>query len=264
MLSCKAIICVTLMATGGASGCRSSREAPPAQHTVRPIGTTEDLPGSNGDKGADEYAATRRLMVAEQIAARDVTDPLVLQAMRTVPRHEFVPENVRTYAYQDRPLPVGHDQTISQPYVVAAMTELAQIDGKSRVLEVGTGSGYQAAVLAEIADEVYSIEIVEPLAKTAAATLKRLGYDSIHLRTGDGYLGWPEAAPFDAIIVTAAPPVIPAPLKEQLEVGGHLVIPVGQYYQELMVVTKTDEGFDEKTVFPVRFVPMTGKAQRPE
>ena len=244
---------VALAATLGV-GCHNSD--PPSQNTVWRVNT------KGSDSEIDDLTSTRWLMVSEQIAARGVKDPDVLAAMRKVPRHEFVPAGLRTYAYQDRPLPVGHNQTISQPYVVAAMTELAEIDGDSRVLEVGTGSGYQAAVLAEIAAEVYSIEIVEPLARSAAETLTRLGYGSIRLRVGDGYQGWPEAAPFDAIIVTAAPPKIPPPLKEQLAVGGHLVIPIGEHRQELRVIARGERKFEERSVFPVAFVPMTGEAQR--
>ncbi len=202
-------------------------------------------------------------MVAQQIAARGVKDPRVLAAMRRVPRHEFVPDALREMAYEDRPLPIAAEQTISQPYVVGAMTELADVSPTSVVLEVGTGSGYQTAVLAEIAREVYSIEIIPELGAQAAATLERLGYDDVHLRVGDGYAGWPEAAPFDAIVVTAAPPHVPQPLLDQLAVGGHLVIPVGAYQQELLVITRTDDGYTRRSVFPVRFVPMTGEAQDP-
>ena len=201
-------------------------------------------------------------MVSRQIEARDVRDPRVLGAMRKVPRHLFVPESGRPNAYDDRPLPIGYRQTISQPYIVALMSELAEVRPGDRVLEVGTGSGYQAAVLAEIGARVFSIEIVEPLAKRATATLDALGYGTkVEVRTGDGYAGWPTHAPFDAIVVTAAPPKIPEPLKQQLKVGGHLVIPVGDYFQHLKVVTRTKKGFRERSVTPVRFVPMTGKAQ---
>ena len=201
-------------------------------------------------------------MVATQIAARGVQDPRVLDAMRAVPRHEFVPESLRHLAYDDGPLPIGHDQTISQPYIVAAMTELAAIDEGSKVLEIGTGSGYQAAVLATIAREIYTIEIVETLSLRAADTLARLGFDNVHLRVGDGYAGWPEQAPFDAILVTAAPPAIPQPLIDQLAIGGRMVIPVGTRHQELRVLTKMQDHVVQHTVFPVRFVPMTGTAQQ--
>jgi protein-L-isoaspartate(D-aspartate) O-methyltransferase len=177
-----------------------------------------------------------------------------------VPRHRFVPELQRASAYEDRPLPIGHQQTISQPYIVALMSELADLKPGERVLEVGTGSGYQAAVLAEMGVEVFSIEIVEPLAKQAAATLKELGY-AVTVRHGDGYAGWPEQAPFDAILVTAAPPHIPEPLEAQLALGGRLVIPVGQHFQSLVRVTRTEKGLRKQKVLPVRFVPMTGEVQ---
>jgi len=201
-------------------------------------------------------------MVSEQIEARDVRDRRVLDAMRKVPRHRFVPESQRPSAYRDRPLPIGHRQTISQPYIVALMTELAQVKPGDRVLEVGTGSGYQAAVLAEMGAQVYSIEIVEPLARRAEATLGELGYGGkVTVRTGDGYAGWPSKAPFDAVVVTAAPPKVPEPLKQQLNLGGRLVIPVGDFYQRLQVIRRTEKGFRTRTVIPVRFVPMTGRAQ---
>jgi protein-L-isoaspartate(D-aspartate) O-methyltransferase len=186
-----------------------------------------------------------------------IRDERVLAALRRVPRHEFVPEGERAAAYANHPLPIGRGQTISQPYIVAAMTELAALDAGSRVLEIGTGSGYQAAVLAELAGEVYTIEIIPELARDAAARLARLGYGRVHVRAGDGYRGWPEEAPFDAIVVTAAPPEVPAPLEEQLGMGGRLVIPVGDYFQELRVITRTATGLRERAVFPVRFVPMT-------
>lgn len=200
-------------------------------------------------------------MVSQQIEARGVRDPRVLAAMRKVPRHEFVPEEQVPLAYEDHPLPIGHEQTISQPYIVAAMSELANVGPGARVLEIGTGSGYQAAILAELGAQVFSIEIVEPLAKSAAATLARLGYDQVHVRAGDGTRGWPDEAPFDAVIVTAAPPRVPEPLKEQTKVGGRLVIPVGEDHQELLVLTRTPKGFVERTIFAVRFVPMTGEAR---
>ena len=201
-------------------------------------------------------------MVSSQIESRGVRDPGVLRAMRAVPRHRFVPASQRASAYDDRPLPIGHQQTISQPYIVALMSELADVEPGDTVLEVGTGSGYQAAVLAEMGAKVFSIEIVEPLAKQAKATLTELGYD-VTVRQGDGYAGWPEHAPFDAVLVTAAPPHIPAPLKQQLKIGGRLVIPVGTRFQSLLRVTRTTDGFREEEVLPVRFVPMTGEVQSP-
>jgi protein-L-isoaspartate(D-aspartate) O-methyltransferase len=214
-------------------------------------------------RAEDPWARPRARMVEDQIAARGVADPRVLEAMRKVPRHELVPEEVRDQAYEDHPLPIGYDQTISQPYIVAVMTEAARLGPGDKVLEVGTGSGYQAAVLAELGAEVYSIEIVEPLATRTAGDLERIGYGRIHLRTGDGYRGWPEAAPFDAVIVTAAPPEVPRPLIDQLAVGGRLVIPVGDdgAVQELRVITRTEDGATTETLFQVRFVPMTGEAQ---
>ncbi|HSP66398.1 MAG TPA: protein-L-isoaspartate(D-aspartate) O-methyltransferase [Bryobacteraceae bacterium] len=201
-------------------------------------------------------------MVTDQIMARGVHDPLVLEAMNRVERHRFVPPGWERDAYLDGPLPIGDGQTISQPYIVALMTEMARIGAKSRVLEIGTGSGYQAAVLAEIAKEVYTIEIIERLGFLARETLEQLHYRNIQLRIGDGYQGWPDAAPFDAILVTAAPSHIPPPLVDQLVMGGRLVIPVGSFYQELEVIRRTELGVEKESVIPVRFVPMTGKAQR--
>ncbi len=198
-------------------------------------------------------------MVDEQIAARDIKNPVVLEAMRRVPRHEFVPEPLRGNAYADSPLPIGHDQTISQPYIVAYMTEALELDRSHRVLEIGTGSGYQAAVLGEIAKEVYTIEIVAPLAEGARAILKQLGYANVQVRTGNGYLGWPEQAPFDRVIVTAAPDDIPPALVEQLKPGGLMAIPVGVGTQELRILRRTETGMQTLRTLPVRFVPMTGK-----
>jgi protein-L-isoaspartate(D-aspartate) O-methyltransferase len=210
----------------------------------------------------DPFAAARAKMVDDTIVARGITDARVLAAMRHVPRHEFVPDDLRARAYEDTPLSIGFDQTISQPYIVATMTEAAHLVPGERVLEIGTGSGYQSAVLAELGVDVYSIEIVEPLAKRTHALLARLGYDKLHLRIGDGYHGWPEAAPFDAIIVTAAPHEIPKPLIDQLAIGGHLVIPVGTDDQQLKVITRQADKTTTETMFDVRFVPMTGESQR--
>lgn len=219
----------------------------------------------NGGSGAatseEELAKLRQEMVSRQIVARGVKDRVVLEAMKKVKRHEFVMPGQEREAYADGPLPIGEGQTISQPYIVALMTELAQIDKNSRVLEIGTGSGYQAAVLGEIAKEVYSIEIVESLGKQAQKKLKSLGYNNIEVRIGDGYKGWREAAPFDAILVTAAPDHIPQPLLDQLKSDGRLVIPVGELYQELEVVYKVGGELKREKVIPVRFVPMTGEAQ---
>jgi len=208
------------------------------------------------------FARAREEMVATQIAARGVRDPRTLAAMRKVARHLFVPPAVAGQAYEDHPLPIGHGQTISQPYIVAFMTEALALEGGETVLEVGTGSGYQAAVLGEIAARVHTIEIVAPLAEEAAALLKKLGYANVEVRAGDGYLGWPEAAPFDAIMVTAAAPRVPEPLKQQLKDGGRLILPVGDEWQELVVITRRGDRFEEKRVLPVRFVPMTGKVRQ--
>ena len=212
--------------------------------------------------GTEDYARARERMVEEQIEARGIKDSLVLAAMRKVPRHLFVPERYRSEAYADHPLPIGYGQTISQPYIVAYMTEALRLKGGEKVLEIGTGSGYQAAVLAEIADSVFTIEIIPELAESARERLRRLGYKNIFVLCGDGYRGWPEHAPFDAIIVTAAPDHIPGPLVEQLKVGGRMVIPVGSVYQELFLVVKTERGVEKRSLLPVRFVPMTGEAQR--
>lgn len=210
----------------------------------------------------ERLARARESMVATQIAARGVRDPLTLAALRKVPRHRFVPAASVGQAYEDYPLPIGHSQTISQPYIVGFMTEALGLRGGETVLEVGTGSGYQAAVLAQIAGRVFTIEIVAPLAESAAATLRSLGCANVEVRAGDGYAGWPEAAPFDAIMVTAAAPRIPEPLKQQLKDGGRLVLPLGDDWQELVVVTRRGERFEEKRVLPVRFVPMTGKVRQ--
>jgi protein-L-isoaspartate(D-aspartate) O-methyltransferase len=211
---------------------------------------------------SDQVRAARERMVREQIMARGVRDPRVLEALREVPRHLFVPKEMQSLAYTDEPLPIGYGQTISQPYVVAFMSEALELKPQDRVLEIGTGSGYQAAVLAHLAREVYSIEIIEPLAKEAAQRLRQLGYANLHLRTGDGYRGWPEAAPFDAIIVTAAPEHVPPPLVEQLREGGRLVLPLGGAEQALIRIRRTRQGIRKETLLPVRFVPMIGEAQK--
>ena len=200
-------------------------------------------------------------MIREQLlgAGRNITNARVLAAMEKVPRQEFVPEQYRNRAYDDRPLPIGYDQTISQPYIVAFMTEQLDPQPMDRVLEIGTGSGYQAAVLAQLVAEVYTIEIIEPLAQRAEADLKRLGYTNIRVRAGDGSRGWPEAAPFDAIIVTCAPEKVPPPLVEQFRDGGRMIIPIGPLGdQELVLLRKQGEQLEQRVVLPVRFVPMTG------
>lgn len=213
---------------------------------------------------ADPFAAERERMVREDIAARGVKNPAVLEAMRTTPRHLFVPESVRPLAYSDRPLPIGGGQTISQPYIVALMTELLQPAKDHKVLEIGTGSGYQAAVLSGLVRHVYTIEIVPELARNGTALLARLGYRNVTVRQGDGYAGWPSEAPFDRIILTAAPPELPEALTEQLKPGGLLVAPVGAsvFGQRLVVVEKTKDGqLKQRQVAPVMFVPMVRKPQ---
>lgn len=205
--------------------------------------------------------AEREAMVNDQIVARGVEDPRVLDAMRRVPRHRFLPPGLRPVAYEDHPVRIGHGQTISQPYIVALMSELAEVKPGDRVLEIGTGSGYQAAVLAEMGAEVWSIEIVEPLANAAEALLGELGHDRVRVRHGDGYAGWPSEAPFDVVLLTAAPPQIPRPLVDQLAPGGRLVAPVGTHYQELIRIRSTPDGLQAENILPVRFVPMTGRVR---
>ena len=199
------------------------------------------------------------VMVDEQLRARGIRDPRVLDAMARVPRHLFVPEGERDAAYGDHPLPIGHGQTISQPYIVAFMTEALRLEPTHRVLEIGTGSGYQAAVLGELAGQVFTIEIIDALAKSAQRALSSLGYSNVTVRSGNGYLGWPEHAPFDRIMVTAAPDDVPPALVEQLKIDGLMAIPVGTGLQELRVLRRTDKGLETLATLPVRFVPMTGK-----
>lgn len=210
---------------------------------------------------ADKWETLRQRMVETQIRARDVTNAAVLKAMAQVPRHLFVPADVQPYAYDDRPLPIGHGQTISQPYIVAYMTEALQVQPGHTVLEIGTGSGYQAAVLAKLAKQVYTVEIVPDLATRARQALA--SYRNVEVRSGNGYLGWPDRAPFDRIIVTAAPPEIPKALVDQLGVNGIMVVPVGVSYQEIVIITKTSVGVTQKRTIPVRFVPMVSKPARP-
>jgi len=245
---------LALLAALTVPGCRGGRQpaAPPTRvaKQARP-GAAFDL--------------QRRQMVARQIRARGVKDERVLAAMRKVPREEFVPESVRASAYEDGPLPIGEGQTISQPYIVALMTELLEVKPGDKVLEIGTGSGYQAAILADLTPEVYTIEIIPALAMRAEETLKRLGYTRVRVRVGDGYLGWPEYAPFDGIIVTCAPTDVPEPLKEQLKDGGRMVIPVGSQLagQTLYVLRKTGKKLEQTEVIPVRFVPMVRERSGP-
>jgi protein-L-isoaspartate(D-aspartate) O-methyltransferase len=237
------------------------------------IGGASTAAGTSPPETEAFEAARQRLVEAieRDVAATsgylgtDQLDPAVIQAMRAVPREAFVPPALRDRAYQDSPLPIGAGQTISQPYIVAVMSHLAGVEAGDRVYELGTGSGYQAAVLGAMGVEVYSVEIVPELAEQAAATLARLGYDTVHVRAGDGYMGWPEAAPFDAVVVTAAHPEIPDPLVEQLKVGGRLVMPVGAVHevQQLTVLTKQPDGsLQERALLPVRFVPITGDSAR--
>jgi protein-L-isoaspartate(D-aspartate) O-methyltransferase len=210
-----------------------------------------------------EFEAERQKMVQEQLKPRDLHDERVLAAMSKVPREAFVPENMRSQSYADSAVPIGHDQTISQPFIVAYMTEQLRLQPTDRVLEIGTGSGYQAAVLAELAKDVYTIEIVEPLAKEASARLAQLGYNNAHVKIGDGYQGWPEVAPFDAIIVTCAPDKVPQPLTQQLKEGGRMIIPVGSGLdQQLFLLEKKEGQMAQRAILPVRFVPMAGEAAK--
>jgi len=246
------------LACAGCAADTRSREwdAPANERTDSIVSLSSPTPAESA-----QYAVERETMVSEQVAARDVRDMLVLSAMRSVPRHEFVPEELRPAAYRDAPLPVGEGQTISQPYIVGLMTEALGLEGGEKILEVGTGTGYQAAVLDEIAGQVFTVEINEDLAARAKANLERLGYGDIRVRIGDGYRGWPEEAPFDAIVVTAAPDHVPDPLLQQLAVGGRLVLPVGRKRQVLQVWTRTEDGFENRNLVPVQFVPMTGEAE---
>ena len=214
------------------------------------------LPLYAEDKEESKYAKMRESMVVKQIEARGVSDKRVLAAMRKVERHKFVPKPLEFLAYDDRPLPIGEGQTISQPYIVALMTELLELEGNEKVLEIGTGSGYQAAILAELCTHIYTIEILGPLATRAKTLLEELGYKNFTVKCGDGFLGWKEFAPFDAIIVTCAPAEVPQPLLEQLKEGGRLVIPVGTIFQELKLIKKKSGEVTTESIIPVRFVPM--------
>ena len=229
-------------------GCKSSSEPPPKRREV----SVETY---------DPYREARRAMVERHIAPRGIADERVLEAMRHVPRHELVPDEEKPNAYADRPLPIGYEKTISQPYIVAAMTEAAKLRPGDKVLEIGNGSGYQAAVLAELGNEVYTIEIVPELAERARLDLVRIGYPDVKVRAGDGYKGWREAAPFDAIIVTAAAPMLPRTLLDQLAVGGRMIIPLGTLDQTLQIVTRTADDSTIETMFEVRFGPMLGEPQ---
>jgi protein-L-isoaspartate(D-aspartate) O-methyltransferase len=215
--------------------------------------TSEEPQVKNAKK---TFTEERESMVTTQIKSRGIKDAHVLEAMKKVPRHVFVPENMRKFAYNDEPLPIGKGQTISQPYIVAYMTEVLQLSCEGRILEVGTGSGYQAAVLAEIAKEVFTVEIIDELSKNAQDVLQTEGYTNIHFRVGDGACGWEENAPYDAIMVTAAPPEVPRALQGQLKIGGRMIVPVGDAFQELVLIVREKSRFKKKKLLPVRFVPL--------
>ena len=216
---------------------------------------------SDPQQDSETWQKQRQKLVAG-LKVNGISDEAVLRAMTEVPRHAFVPERVRSASYQDHPLPIGQDQTISQPYIVAYMCQALKLTGKEKVLEIGTGSGYHAAVLSLLAGKVYTIEIIRELGNRAARTLDSLGYENVKVMVGDGYRGWPEHAPFDAVILTAAPPQIPQPLLDQLKVGGRLIAPIGVNWQELVLVERDEAGYRQTKLLPVRFVPMTGEAQK--
>ncbi len=230
-------------------------------HVADPIDAAGGIIEEGGTIVFHRFDTTRRQMVDEQLRGRDIDDANVLRTMDRVPREKFVPEMLRDQAYEDHPLPIGHQQTISQPYIVALMTQLARPTADCRALEVGVGSGYQAAILAELCKEVFGVEILRPLADDARKRLAELGYQNIEIRCGDGRQGWPEHAPFDIILATAAPDRVPEPLLEQLAVGGRLILPVGGEFQMLWLIEKRIDGsFVRHSVAPVQFVPMTGGA----
>jgi protein-L-isoaspartate(D-aspartate) O-methyltransferase len=259
----RAVAAAAVVAGVAACDCGGS-PAPPSCARAGPDAAPRRLRATDdaGGEADARWAAARRKMVAEQLVARGIVDGRVLAAMSAVPRHLFVPPDGRAEAYGDFPLPIGLDQTISQPYVVAYMTQALEVREDARILEIGTGSGYQAAVLARLCREVYSIEVVPDLSARAASTFASLAIGNVSLRVGDGYRGWPEKAPFDGIVVTAAPPEIPQPLVDQLAVGGRMIVPVGDLYQDLVLIERTEDGVRTSKVLPVRFVPMTGEAQR--
>lgn len=240
------------LAAGGVSACNERRNG------WEELAVFKDRPDNT------RWAEERRRMVDEQLRGRDIDDPAVLAAMALVAREQFVPSEVRSLAYQDGPLPIGSGQTISQPYIVAIMSQLLHLKAGDKILEIGTGSGYQAAVLAQMEARVYSIEILPELSRQAEKNLLAVGEKRVKLRVGDGYLGWPEEAPFQGIVLTAAPPRVPAPLIEQLAEGGRLVLPLGRLDQELVVIEKRGGQVRRQEVFPVRFVPMTGRIQKEE
>ena len=249
---------------GGSAAIKKNHRWPNLMSPLRVMAAGLVLALLAGPQSEASFAFRRKAMVADQIAARGIHDGLVLKAMAEVPRHLFVPADLAEEAYSDAPLPIGDGQTISQPYIVALMTESLRLQGVEKVLEVGTGSGYQAAVLSRIAGSVYTIEIQPGLARRAAATLQRLGYANVHVRAGDGFFGWPEQAPFDAMVVTAAAPRMPPALFAQLAEGGRLVLPLGDpaSYQRLTIVTKRNGQPRIESILGVRFVPMTGEIQK--
>jgi protein-L-isoaspartate(D-aspartate) O-methyltransferase len=251
----RSILVTLLLVISTTAACKSDK-------TDKAVGAAKRKPHTRIVAPDQPFERERRRMVDETIAGRGITDERVLEVMRYIPRHEFVPPEIRDRAYDDSPQQIGFGLTISQPYIVALMTQAAKLAPGARVLEIGTGSGYQAAVLAELDCEVYTMEIVEPLAKRTQEVLRHLGYNQIQLEIGDGYFGWPKAAPFDAILVTTAPSEIPPPLIAQLAVGGHMVIPVGVDDQQLEVLTKGADGVHVERILDVRFGPMIGEAQR--
>lgn len=263
-------VCLLVVASLLVVGCEEAASPQSGNETTGPDGNAAvDTEQGDAGQGPREDAEESRLgkdrqqMVAQQLAARDIDDPRVLAAMGKVPRHEFVPRAMRSRAYQDSPLPIGSGQTISQPYIVALMTQLVEPKPDQKALDIGTGSGYQAAVLSELVDQVFSIEIVESLAEEARARLQRLGYHNVQVRHGDGYAGWESEAPFDLIIVAAAPDHVPPALVEQLAPGGKLVIPIGDFAQNLMLIEKQPDGsIVQQNIAPVAFVPMTGEAEK--
>ena len=241
----------------------SSRREPLQDEATAQNSPPASTPTARREDQDQTYHRARAEMIAKHLRGRDISDPRVLDALARLPRHEFVPASERHKSYVDAPLSIGHGQTISQPYIVALMTQLVNPKPAAKALDIGTGSGYQAAVLAELVKTVYSIEIVKPLAEEARARLQSLGYKNIHVRHGDGYRGWPEQAPFDIIIVAAAPDHVPQPLVDQLAPGGKMVIPVGRFFQNLLIVEKAADGtVVQRNVAPVAFVPMTGEAQK--
>lgn len=259
--ACRVVVLNAIVA--GISGCTPNGTPPSAVRPPPDATERREAVESPAFTEMDAYADVRRRMVENDLRRRDIVDRNVLAAMGRVPRHRFVPDSLRDSAYADHPLPIGHEQTISQPYIVALMSQLAAPTPGDKALDIGTGSGYQAAVLAELCERVFSMEIVEPLARDARARIHELGYKNVEVRHGDGYRGWPEHAPFDVIIVAAAPDHVPDPLVEQLAPGGRMVIPVGSGFQNLMLITKSPAGdVERREITAVRFVPMTGEARR--